>query len=471
MERIKNIFRNRLVTVCFHIMAWLCVFLFPFLFFRVQIFDKAFYTREAINMLFMVGIFYLNMYVLIPRFLALKKFAKYISSVILLIFIILIQQSIVDYLFFGAQNIRPRLIAAPEEADLYYINPKSMKFPRGTRRAWEDSAGRPVVFIRHHGRPPFETEFSNKDLSKASAYRDFATGEPMPEHRSGKVVKFYKTQPANDSSFAALTLATTTPGNVAMRTLPLFGRPPLFIGNGFMHRVFWPDVFRRTLMFTLLIFFMSGFIKIVLEWFKSEKQREALKVANLNAELKFLKSQVNPHFLFNSLNSIYSLAHKGSPETEHALVKLSSIMRYMIYHANEPHVLLEKELLYLQDYISIQRLRVSKDVPIQYSLEGEAGQLRIEPMLLIPFVENAFKHGISYTDTSFIDIQIRIEQNTVYMRIINSLFKNRVSERGGIGLRNVIKRLEMLYDGQHELNIEEQEHQFIVNLKIHLKDD
>jgi LytS/YehU family sensor histidine kinase len=217
--------------------------------------------------------------------------------------------------------------------------------------------------------------------------------------------------------------------------------------------------------------FMSGFIKIAQEWFKSEQQREALKVENLNAELKFLKSQINPHFLFNCLNTIYSLAHKHSVQTEHAIVKLSTIMRYMIYDSNEDKVQLHQELQYLEDYIDIQRLRMPDDIVVDYAVQGNPAGLKIAPMLLVPFVENAFKHGISYAEPSFIAIALAIEKNEIRLVVENSRFRQRVAEKGGIGLQNVRKRLELLYADHHELEITESENQFIVDLKIVLKND
>jgi LytS/YehU family sensor histidine kinase len=233
----------------------------------------------------------------------------------------------------------------------------------------------------------------------------------------------------------------------------------------------FPEVLRKSVLAALLMLLMSGFIKIAQEWFKSEQQREALKVEKLNAELKFLKSQINPHFLFNCLNTIYSLAHKHSAQTEHAIVKLSTIMRYMIYESNEEMVQLQHELQYLRDYIDIQRLRLPAGIQVDYTECGVPDGLWIEPMLLIPFVENAFKHGISYTDHSFISITVTIEQTIVRLLVKNSLFPQRVSEQGGIGLQNVLKRLDLLYTNKHEITVTETENQFIADLKIVLKND
>jgi len=144
-------------------------------------------------------------------------------------------------------------------------------------------------------------------------------------------------------------------------------------------------------------------------------------------------------------------------------------MRYMIYESNEARVLLSQELKYLHDYIEIQRLRLPNDIQINYRLNGTADGLKIEPMLLVPFVENAFKHGISYTEDSFIDIDIATTEDMIRLTVKNSHFKERVAERGGVGLDNVLKRLELLYENEHEINIRETENQFIVDLKIGLK--
>ncbi|MFY0253865.1 sensor histidine kinase [Chitinophaga sp. 30R24] len=284
----------------------------------------------------------------------------------------------------------------------------------------------------------------------------FNTEQPVRLPAQPVVVE---TSAGSDSSEAAVTKAGLFPNAL----------PAEADGPTILEYLFFPEVLRRSGFFALLMLFMSGFIKIALEWFKSEKQREELKVEKLNAELKFLKSQINPHFLFNCLNTIYSLAHKQSPQTEHAILKLSTIMRYMIYESNEARVLLSHELKYLHDYIEIQRLRLPNDIHINYRLNGNADNVQIEPMLLVPFVENAFKHGISYTEESFIDIDITTTEEVVQLTVKNSHFKERVAERGGIGLENVLKRLELLYENEHEINIREMETQFIVDLKIVLK--
>lgn len=421
MLNFKRIIRSRPFLISLHVLGWACFLFFPFFIYRIQILHTGFFIKELIDNLFLIGIFYLNIYVLIPRFFNGKKIVIYLCSIALLIVFITAQQASLNYYFFKKYGHRPPPMMALR---------MDKKFNNG-----EVTSGRFPPF--HHRR---------LDMADEGGARSMAI--PVSANGGNEL--------HIDSS------RTTT---AAFPGLPLM-EPD---GPTILEYLFFPEVLRRSGFFALLMLFMSGFIKIALEWFKSEKQREELKVEKLNAELKFLKSQINPHFLFNCLNTIYSLAHKQSTQTEHAILKLSTIMRYMIYESNEARVLLSQELRYLHDYIEIQRLRLPKDIDINYQLDGDADRLQIEPMLLVPFVENAFKHGISYTEDSFIDIAITTTENMIRLIVRNSHFKERVAERGGIGLDNVLKRLELLYENEHEINIRETENQFIVDLKIVLK--
>ncbi|MBC9912290.1 sensor histidine kinase [Chitinophaga varians] len=425
MLHFKRILKNRPVVVSLHMLAWVCFLFFPFFIYRIQILHKTFFIKELIDNLFLIAIFYLNIYVLIPRYFNRQKIVKYLSTVILLVVFITIQQAALDFYFFRNYIGRPAMMAMRLD--------KARLANDVTTRAF----------------PPFNHRYEMKDEEGVQLT---ASSMATPLGSAGRHI--------------------TVMAKPVMSTLPL--PPPRWFrvveGNvSFWDYLLFPEVLRRSGFFALLILFMSGFIKIAVEWFESEKQREALKVEKLNAELKFLKSQINPHFLFNCLNTIYSLAHKQSGQTEHAILKLSTIMRYMIYESNEDKVQLEHELKYLQDYIDIQRLRLPQDIDIQYELKGSASGFLIEPMLLVPFVENAFKHGISYAEESFISIDITIAENMIRLIVRNSLFKERVSERGGIGLQNVQKRLDMLYHGDHDITITETDNQFIVDLKIVLK--
>jgi two-component system, LytTR family, sensor kinase len=231
-----------------------------------------------------------------------------------------------------------------------------------------------------------------------------------------------------------------------------------------------PGIFLRSLSSALFILLLSGFIKIAQEWFKTEKKRKELENQRLNAELAFLKSQVNPHFFFNTLNSIYALAHKKSDRTEEAILKLSEIMRYMIYESEVEVVSLTREVEYINHYIDLQKLRLSKNIDVQLNVSGETSGHTISPMLLIPFIENAFKHGISYTHKSYVHIQLIVNRNIIEFNITNSRHNKAKSNDNdsGLGLENVTKRLNLLYAQKHSLHISESEKEYIVNLKIEL---
>ncbi|RFM30489.1 sensor histidine kinase [Deminuibacter soli] len=227
---------------------------------------------------------------------------------------------------------------------------------------------------------------------------------------------------------------------------------------------------RKALSSALLILLAGGFIRIALELFKTERKRAELEKEKLEAELGFLKSQVNPHFLFNSLNSIYSLAHRNADATQEAILQLSQMMRYMIYESNTSQVPLEKELEYLQNYIYLKKLRLTPNIHIHYTVQGNIAGASIEPMLLIPFIENAFKHGISYAEQCDIKIVITISgQHELHLLVSNKVFKKETPEPGGIGLENVQKRLQLLYPGTHRLQVTEENNYYTTSLSVLLK--
>jgi LytS/YehU family sensor histidine kinase len=178
---------------------------------------------------------------------------------------------------------------------------------------------------------------------------------------------------------------------------------------------------------------------------------------------------VNPHFLFNILNNICSLARKKSDETENAIIKLSQIMRYMLQDSKDEKVSLEKEVEYLQSYIELQRLRLPEAVKIDFAIDGRPEMYSIEPLLLIPFIENAFKHGVSYQDSSEITIRLVCREHSIFFTVGNHIAKRMgdgIEQGSGIGLKNVTRRLELLYPGKHQLQISDDGHQYNVELDI-----
>ena len=187
-------------------------------------------------------------------------------------------------------------------------------------------------------------------------------------------------------------------------------------------------------------------------------------------ELTYLKEQVNPHFLFNSLNSIYALSRQQSPETPDLVMQLSELMRYQLESSKKETVLLKEELEFIENYLLLEDKRLSKRCTVEFLIEGDLKDLKIAPMLLIPFVENAVKHGAQSTnEQSTIDISVTIKNNTLHFCVLNSKPSMvSISQREGLGLENVRRRLNLLYPNAHTLDIVNKETEYYVNLTVNL---
>lgn len=194
---------------------------------------------------------------------------------------------------------------------------------------------------------------------------------------------------------------------------------------------------------------------------ESEKQK---------AELSYLKAQINPHFLFNSLNSIYSLSIEKSDNTPEAIVKLSGMMRYMLEESDKKMVPLDHEIEYITNYIDLQKLRLGNSVKLEHAVSGETVGYLIVPLMLIPFVENCFKHGVNAEEDPEIRIRIDVRKNVLYFSAWNTKVHigNKNSKRRGLGVENTRKRLRLAYPGKHELLIEDTKDHYSVSLSISL---
>ncbi len=232
---------------------------------------------------------------------------------------------------------------------------------------------------------------------------------------------------------------------------------------------------RNSILFTIFTFLFfaacSTAYQMIRDKIKADGILKEKENENLKTELSLLRSQVSPHFMFNVLNNMVALARKQSEQLEPSLIKLSALMRYMLYEADEKTVPLEKEIEYLQSYIDLQQQRFGNNVKVNVSLEVAENQYKIEPMLLIPFVENAFKHGTGMIEDARIDIELRTKSPVLQFVVRNKF--NAVSEEikdktSGIGLTNVKRRLNLLYGGLHSLLITKKDDWFLVSLQISL---
>lgn len=210
-----------------------------------------------------------------------------------------------------------------------------------------------------------------------------------------------------------------------------------------------------------------GFIYYQLQ---QNKAVQEAKQEQLKSELSFLRSQISPHFIFNILNSIVYLIRAKSSLAEPVTIRLSELMRYMLYESSDAQVPLDKEIEYLNNYIELQRIRFGEDVDIQLGIDGNIHGQSIEPMLLIPFVENAFKHGVGLIDKPVIHISLQIEDSDLDFMVRNKISGDRPDIKdpdSGIGLKNVKRRLELLYPGFHNLEIKKEQGWF--EMTLHLK--
>jgi two-component system, LytTR family, sensor kinase len=239
-----------------------------------------------------------------------------------------------------------------------------------------------------------------------------------------------------------------------------------------------PDLFLpfrglRNLTSCFLFLAIGTSIKVTEQWYSNEKQRKEMENQKLTAELSFLKSQINPHFFFNTLNSIYSLAISKSEKTPEAIIKLSELMRFIIYESEKNLVPLKRELDYISNYVELQRLRLMSNISVVYQIHGDFNNKEIEPLILLPFIENAFKHGIDSTKTCVISIIVVISEFDLLLIVENPIVQPSMKEKdesSGIGLSNSKKRLELIYAQNHQLKITRNDDRYRVELNIKFKE-
>ena len=231
----------------------------------------------------------------------------------------------------------------------------------------------------------------------------------------------------------------------------------------------------RSLGFNLVPFaftvILSTAYQSITDQIRTERLLAEKKNENLKTELSFLRSQISPHFLFNVMNNLVALVRMKSDELEPTVLKLSSLMQYMLYETDEERVLLKSEAEYLRNYIDLQEQRFGAELNLKVDFDIKEDWHTIEPMLLIPFVENAFKHGTGLTDDPEIEIQLTVTENHLHFTVKNKFKEtNAIKDKtSGIGLTNVKRRLELLYPGSHILSINKKNDWFAVYLDLTLK--
>ena len=230
---------------------------------------------------------------------------------------------------------------------------------------------------------------------------------------------------------------------------------------------------KRPSKFTIIIFFNSviiiigTIIRLYEQWIENDRINKEIEVKKNKTELESLKNQLNPHFLFNSLNSIYSLSTKKSNDTPEAVIMLSELMRYMLYKANDKKVFLKDELQYIENYIKLQHIRIAKNKNVKINIKGVISTQKISPLLFISYIENAFKYGTDFNGNTEIEIDISVKDNELQFKCVNIIGnRSKDEESSGIGMQNTKNRLELLYPDKHWLTTIEKDNKFMVDLKL-----
>jgi two-component system LytT family sensor kinase len=228
--------------------------------------------------------------------------------------------------------------------------------------------------------------------------------------------------------------------------------------------------FQNLFLETTAMFYLTGFttsFKLSKDWIRNQQLMKEKEKQYLETELNFLKTQIQPHFFFNTLNNLYSLTLKKSDQAPDIVLKLSALMSYMLYESNTPKVSLTKEITYLQNYLDLEKLRFGQRLVVIFEMEGPIEEVSIPPMILILFLENSFKHGVKNTLSKIqIDITLKVEKGYLFFTVKNPVEENIPAATAGIGLKNAKRRLELLYGNNYRLDFSGNQNEFIVSLKM-----
>ncbi|MBU8891210.1 MAG: histidine kinase [Bacteroidales bacterium] len=237
--------------------------------------------------------------------------------------------------------------------------------------------------------------------------------------------------------------------------------------------LYWPKVLYGSIgVYTIAA--IAAIIKLLKQWFTTQQINNSLRQEKLAAELKFLKAQIHPHFLFNTLNNLYALTLKKSSKAPEVVLKLSDLLDYMLYECNVPKVGLDKEIAMLENYIELEKIRYGDDLKVDFKVDNASKSVLISPMLLLPLIENAFKHGVSgEINSKWLNINLETNNGNLEFSIENSKDpksqNKKESYTEGIGLKNVIRRLELVYKDVHQLQVNDKGESFKVVLNVEIE--
>lgn len=415
--------------ILLHISAWIILLGIPVYFMIRWDVGLDFMWLYYINVLINGVIFYVNYLFLIPRFFfGIKTYRYYLSALILIA------------AFYFVSDFSNKLIYQ------YYFNQEQSA--RDNRQQSDNESDRHLD----------ENEMNRQFTGDITAQKD--SGTVQERQFSGRGTG----QPSDDSMPARQLTENTPDRNIN-------SRPPRSFFS------FRRTPFRRIHLFNyafsafFITFFALG-LRVLLRHSLIEKRQKELEKEKLNSELAFLKNQISPHFFFNTLNNIYSLISINTEDSQKAVLQLSRMMRYLLYESEHGEIKLSSEIEFMNNYIDLMRLRMSDKVSLDIQFPSEVDNIIVPPLLFIPLIENAFKHGVSYREKSFIKIIMDVSKEFITFSCSNSkvqITEESMQEHSGIGLDNLKKRLNLIFPGKHEIHIDSKESVFEVNVKIFLK--
>ncbi len=229
-----------------------------------------------------------------------------------------------------------------------------------------------------------------------------------------------------------------------------------------------PKLIDHFFLLLLVLGFSTG-MAIMHRLVQNENKHKEIEKARMDTELAFLKNQISPHFFFNSLNNIYALIAIDGPKAQQAVEKLAGLMRYLIYESDTKIIDLQKEFTFTRNYIDLMQQRLTSKVKLDVDIMLNVPEVKIPPLIFIPFIENAFKHGVSYRELSFINISLKAEEDIIIFKCANSIAKQKEEDsipEGGLGIQNIRKRLDLIYGDSAELSMKTEDSTFIVSLML-----
>ncbi len=256
--------------------------------------------------------------------------------------------------------------------------------------------------------------------------------------------------------------------------LPPFPQKHIPIGELPLFRVkIWQLILFEDFITSILVIGFNAAIKLTVKWQDEEQKNKELEKQKLETELAFLKNQISPHFFMNTLNNIHALIDIHSEAAKESVIKLSKLMRYLLYDTENAKTTLAKEIEFIKSYVDLMKLRFTSQVSIKLSFPETVPDIKIPPMLFTSLVENAFKYGVSYQSESFIEIIVKTNKEFLFFRIINSnhISANGLNEKGGLGLENLKKRLDLIYGKNYSLAQNENAKEFEINIKLPVNED